>query len=112
MQITVAYDKVDMDMLRIRMHGEQHLIPFTPEELTGKLFRHPVRFLIGQLIIILRMKGNRKFMRQDLLLLPFSACKAQHPRTEKYTVLQGDGVSFCLIVQESFICTLLPCILR
>ena len=68
LQITVAHNKMHMDMLCVRMHRPHCFISLAPKKFMRKFPCYLICFLIGQLIIIIRMKGNRHLMCQNIFL--------------------------------------------
>ena len=52
--VTVIYQKMNMNVLRIHMHCKQYLKTLFPEELMSEVLRYLVSIFISQFIIVLR----------------------------------------------------------
>ena len=67
--IAVAYQKMCMNMVGIRMNCKQHFISFAPKELSCKLLCHLICFCVTQFIVVFWMNGNGYFLCQNLFRL-------------------------------------------
>ena len=64
--VTVIYQKMNMNVLRIHMHCKQYLKTLFPEELMSEVLRYLVSIFISQFIIVLRMKGYGQLLCKNV----------------------------------------------
>jgi|GEM_PF-4932858 len=64
LHVTVAYQKVRVNMLGVRMHSEQYFITFAVNEMLREILRDLECQLIIQLPVVIEMKRDRHFVRK------------------------------------------------